>query len=168
LVVLQVSVSVSNWEEAAVELRSAAYVTAVNVRKARGLARFLHKLEQVPSVVVVSGECDASALALLATATFGHVSDDVSVSVTADVVLWLGLTWSLPHAIGAVAAKGLLFGGTLDAAALRDSGLAHRGDPTAVSLDSPHDALLVRSLGHAARSTAMQAESYDAQLRELL
>jgi hypothetical protein len=161
-------VSISDWTTAESELRSAAFVTAANVRKARGLARFLAKLEKVPSVVVVSGECDASALALLATATFGYVTDDVSVSVTADVVLWLNLTWSLPHAIGATPAKGLLFGGTLDATALRDSGLARRGDPTSVSLDSPHDALLVRSLRHARRSTAMEAESYDSQLRELL
>jgi len=161
-------VSIEDWATAERELRSAAFVTAANVRKSRGLARFLNKLEKVPSVVVVSGECDASALALLVTATFGYVTDDVSVSVTADVVLWLGLTWSLPHAIGEAHAKTLLFGGTLDATTLRDSGLARRGDPTAVQLDSPGDALLARSLHHAKRSTAIEAESYDSQLRELL
>ncbi|TDV57536.1 hypothetical protein [Actinophytocola oryzae] len=159
--------SLSDWSSAAKELRSAAFVSAAGVRHDGGTDRFLRKLESVPSVVVVSGECDASALALLATATLGFVTDDVAVSVDADTVLALGLTSSLPAAVGAVPARALLFGGTLDAAPLRDSGLARRGDPAAARVDSPGAALVVRSLRVAARSTAEQAREYDAELRQL-
>jgi hypothetical protein len=139
-------------------------VSLSDVRYGPDTDRFLRKLASAPSVVVVGGECDATALAALATATLGFVTDDVSVAVATEVVLSLGLTWSLPVAIGAGPARGLLFGGVLDASALRDSGLAHRGTPEAVSVDS----LVVRSLRVAARSTPDQAREYDAELRRLL
>jgi O-antigen ligase len=74
----------------------------------------------LPTVAVVSGQCDAAALALLAGVSLGFVTNDVSVSVDAPTVLALGLTSSLPVVVGAAPARGPLFsGGKLDAAVLR-------------------------------------------------
>lgn len=132
---------------------------------------FPRRLESLttPTVAVLSGECDAGGLALLAAATLGFVADDVTVSVDHRTVLGLGLTSSLPAALGAVPARRLLFAGSLDAWALRASGLAHDGDPAAEAarLAVPGAALLVRSLRVAARSTAQQAMAYDDELRRL-
>ncbi|OLF14074.1 hypothetical protein BLA60_02605 [Actinophytocola xinjiangensis] len=132
---------------------------------------FPRRLESLdtPTVAVVSGDCDAGALAVLAAATLGVVTDDVTVTVEHPTVLGLGLTWSLPAALGAVPARRLLFAATLDAWALRASGLAHDGDPAAEAarLAVPGAALLVRSLRVAARSTPAQALAYDDELRRL-
>lgn len=121
-------------------------------------------------VATVGGECDAAALAILAGATLGFVTDDLAVSVHAADVLALGLTSSLPAAIGAAPARSLLLSPARGAAALVRSGLArpaedaigmiHRlTDPTATSL--------VRSLRFAARSTPAQARGFDAELRRI-
>jgi hypothetical protein len=120
----------------------------------------------LPTVAVVSGRCDASALAVLASVTLGFVTDDVAVSVDTETVLALGLTSSLPAALGGVRARGLLFAESLDAEALRSSGLAQCGNPeeAAHQLARPSSALLVRSLRVAARSTPEQARLYDAEL----
>ncbi|MFJ7217845.1 hypothetical protein [Amycolatopsis sp. NPDC098790] len=144
-------------------------VEARGVRFGQDAVKFLRRLEAVPSVVVVGGECDASALALLAAATLGFVTDDVRVSSDVDTVLALGLTSVLPAAIGAAPARALLLGGPADAGALRRSGLAASGDPSAAAarLTGPEAALLVRSLRVAARSTREQARQYDDELRQL-
>jgi hypothetical protein len=144
-------------------------VEARGMRFGDGAIKFLRRLEAVPSVVIVGGECDASALALLTSATLGFVTDDVSVSADVDSALALGLTSTLPSAIGSAAARALLFGGPADATALRLSGLAVEGDPeeAAARLADPAAALLVRSLRVAARSTREQARQYDDELRQL-
>ncbi|MEU8639424.1 hypothetical protein AB0C38_45150 [Amycolatopsis sp. NPDC048633] len=146
-----------------------ALVEARGVRFGDGAIKFLRRLEAVPSVVVVGGECDASALALLASATLGFVTDDVTVSVDVDSALALGLTSTLPAAIGGATARALLFGGPADATAVRRSGLAIDGDPeeAAARLAEPAAALLLRSLRVAAHSTRDQARQYDDELRQL-
>lgn len=165
--------SVPDWTEASAALRSTTaavvLVDADSVTYGDGTSKFLRRLESVPSVAIVSGACDASALALLATVSLGFVTDDVTVTVAADTVLALGLTSTLPAAIGLAPARGLLFGGTLDATALRDSRLTQVGDPlkAAERLAQPGNALLVRSLRIAARSTAAQARDYDTELRRI-
>ncbi|GAB3434814.1 hypothetical protein [Actinophytocola sediminis] len=167
-----VRLSTRDWQAAATELRAAEGVVlleAAGVREVDG--GFLRRLAalRTPTVAVLSGRCDAGGLALLAEVTLGFVADDVTVSVSPSAVLGLGLTWSLPRAVGAVPARGLLFAESLDARALRASGLAHVGDPTeaAARLADPATALLVRSLRVAARSTVDQASAYDHELRQL-
>jgi hypothetical protein len=159
--------SLADWSTAG--LAPVALIEAAGLRYGDGAERFLRRLEPVPAVAIVSGQCDASALALLATATLGFVADDLVVSVDVDTVLALGLTFSLPSAVGAAPARGLLFGGTLDAKALRDSGLARVGDPVAAAtrLADSDAGLITRSLRVAARSSAEQARQYDAELRQL-
>jgi hypothetical protein len=170
--------SLVDWTAAAKALRDAergagaVLVDAAGVRYGDGADRFLQRLAatRLPTVSVVSGQCDATALVVLAGVSLGFVSDDVSVSVDVPTVLALGLTSSLPAAVGAAPARGLLFGTRLDADALRGSGLARYGeDPEAAAtrLADPEAALLARSLRVAARSCAEQARAYDAELRQL-
>jgi enoyl-CoA hydratase/carnithine racemase len=169
--------SIQDWRSAAKQLRaepgSVALIEAAGIRYSDGAEAFLQRLESAtrPVVAVVSGQCDATALAVLASATLGFVTDDVVVSVDASTVLALGLTSSLLLALGAIPARSLLFSaGQLDASALRRSGLAQDGDPVDASarLTDPATALLVRSFRVAARSSADQARLYDAELRQLL
>jgi hypothetical protein len=173
-----IRLSLTDWAAATKALRDAertaavVFVEAADVRFGDGAERFLQRLvsTRLPTVSVVSGQSDATALAILAGVSVGFVSNDVSVSVDTPTVLALGLTSSLPIAVGAAPARGLLFSERLDAAALRSCGLARHGeDPDAVAtrLTDPAAALLVRSLRVAARSTAEQARAYDAELRQL-
>ena len=91
-------------------------------------------------------------------------ADDLSVEVTADTALALGLT----SLLAAPPLRSLLFTRP-DAAALRRCGLAQEGDPreAAHRLADPSFALLARSLRVASRSTPEQAREYDAELRHL-
>lgn len=165
--------SVARISPSATELRKATgdtvLITAADVRYSDDVAAFLRRLESatLPTVAVVSGRCDASALAVLATATLGFVTDDALVDVDATTVLALGLTSSLPAALGGARARGLLFAESVNAHALRAAGLARFGDPetAAKRLATPDAALLVRSLRVAARSTPAQARDYDRELR---
>lgn len=168
--------SVVDWKAAATALRSVAtgvvLIEAVDVSYGGGTEAFLRRLESmpVPTVAVVGGRCDATALAVLAAATVGFAADDVTVSVAADTVLALGLTSALPAAIGLAPARGLLFGGTIEAKTLRDNGLARSGDPAATAARlgaDPGAALLVRSLRVAGRSNIAQAREYDTELRRI-
>lgn len=171
--------SLADWASAAKALRdaertaAAVLVDARGTRYAEGADRFLQRLvsTRLPTVSFVSGQCDAAALAVLATVSLGLVSNDVSVSVDVPTVLALGLTSSLPTAVGAAPARGLLFAGApLDADALRGSGLARHGqdaEALATRLAEPAAALLVRSLRVAERSRPEQARAYDAELRQL-
>ncbi|GAB1510534.1 hypothetical protein [Actinophytocola sp. KF-1] len=156
------------------ELRAAAragtpvLVTAAGLRCSPEVVAFLRRLESaaLPTAAVVSGRCDASALAVLATVTLGFVTDDVVVDVDAATVLALGLTSSLPAALGGARARGLLFAESVNAHTLRASGLARFGDPSAAvrRLAEPSAALLARSLWFAGRSTPAQARDYDREL----
>lgn len=167
--------SVQDWDGAALRAADRDPATGALLLDAAGVRdadrAFLRRLESLatPTVAVLSGRCDAGALALLASVTLGFAADDVTVSVAAATVLRLGLTSSLPAAVGAVPARGLLFASTLDATALRAHGLAHAGDPVAAAerLADPEAALLVRSLRVAARSTVEQARAYDDELRRI-
>lgn len=149
--------------------------TVVHIDASGGLrgADFSARLESValPTVATVGGDCDASALALLAAVSLGFVAEDLAVSLDADTVLAFGLTASLPAAIGAAPARSLLLGaGPLDAAALVECGLARPAAqaPAAIArLGDPSVASLVRSLRVAARSTPRQAREYDAELRRI-
>ncbi|MGB3439072.1 MAG: hypothetical protein WBA97_10010, partial [Actinophytocola sp.] len=109
---------------------TAVLVTAAGPRYSDEVAAFVRRMASttLPSVAVVSGQCDASALAVLASVGLGFVADDVVVSVDAGTVLALGLTSSLPAAVGGAPARGLLFAESVDAAALRSCGLARSGD----------------------------------------
>jgi hypothetical protein len=169
-----VRLSVVDWKEAAAILRGLSadvvIVEALGVTYGEGAWDFLRRLESLPlpTAGVVGGRCDASALAVLATVSLGFSTDDALVSVDADTVLALGLTSALPAAIGLAPARGLLFGGDVNATALRRSGLARSGDPAAAAARlaaDPAAALLVRSLRVAARSSVAQARQYDAELR---
>jgi enoyl-CoA hydratase/carnithine racemase len=136
-------------------------------------ADFLRRLESValPTVATVGGACDASALALLTAATLGFVTGDITVRVEARAVLGLGLTSSLPGAVGAAPTRSLLLGtGVVEAAELVRCGLAHPAEDAAAAIErlaDPSAALLVRSLRVAARSTQAQAREYDAELRHI-
>jgi enoyl-CoA hydratase/carnithine racemase len=164
--------SVARISPSATELRAAVgdavLVTAPGLRYSADVAAFLRRLEStaLPTVAVVSGRCDASALAVLASATLGFVTDDVLVDVDATTVLSLGLTSSLPAALGGARARGLLFAESVNAHGLRAAGLARFGDPetAAKRLATPSAALLARSLRVAARSTPAQARDYDREL----
>jgi len=164
--------SVARISPSATELRTAVgdavLVTAAGLRYSDDVAAFLRRLEStaLPTVAVLSGRCDASALAVLASVTLGFVTDDVLVDVDAATVLAAGLTSSLPAALGGARARGLLFAGSVNAHALRAAGLARFGDPEAAvtRLADPSAALLVRSLRVAARSTPAQARDYDREL----
>jgi enoyl-CoA hydratase/carnithine racemase len=164
--------SVARISVSATELRAAdgdaVLVTAEGLRYSDEVAAFLRRLASVPlpTVAVVSGQCDASALAVLAAVSLGFVTDDVAVSVDAETALALGLTSSLPAALGGARARGLLFAESVDAATLRVCGLAQHGNPEEAvrHLAQPSAALLVRSLRVAARSTPDQARLYDAEL----
>ena len=164
--------TVARISPSATELRSvdgnAVLVTAAGLRYSDDVAAFLRRLPSVPvpTVAVVSGRCDASALAVLAAVSLGFVTDDVEVSVDARTVLATGLTSSLPAALGGARARGLLFAESVDASGLRACGLAQSGDPeeAARRLAQPSAALLARSLRVAARSTPDQARLYDAEL----
>jgi hypothetical protein len=146
-----------------------ALVELRDLRHSAEVSAFVRRLESVPlpTVAVLGGRCDASALAVLASVSLGFVTDDIEVSVDADTVLALGLTSSLPAAVGAAPARGLLFCASADAAVLLACGLARSGDADAAArrLADPAAALLVRSSRVAARSTVAQARQYDAELR---
>lgn len=164
------------WAHAAKEIRAlssgAVLIEALGVRFDDGATAFFRRLDalSVPSVAVLGGACDASALALLASVTLGFVREDIEITADADAVLALGLTSVLPAALGGAPARALLLGGPVDAASLCQSGLATRGDPAEAAdrLADPAAALLVRSLRVAARSTREQSRQYDDELRQLL
>lgn len=164
--------SVARISPSAKELRAAegdaVLVTAADLRYSDDIAAFLRRLEStaLPTVAVVSGRCDASALALLTSVTLGFVTDDMLVDVDTATVLATGLTSSLPAALGGARARGLLFTESVNAHGLRAAGLARFGDPEAAvkRLATPSAALLVRSLRVAARSTPAQARDYDREL----
>ncbi|GHF41407.1 enoyl-CoA hydratase/carnithine racemase [Amycolatopsis bartoniae] len=163
------TLSLSDWNADAKELRGADEVVLIEANGLRygdGATGFFRRLDTltVPTVTVVSGQCDASALALLASVSLGFAADDLRVEVAADTVLALGLT----SLLSAPPLRSLLFTQP-DAAALRRCGLAQEGAPeeAAVRLADPSAALLVRSLRVAARSTPAQAREYDAELRRL-
>ena len=160
-------ISVSATELRAAE-GDAVLITAAGLRYSDEVAAFLRRVAAVPlpTVAVVSGQCDASALAVLAAVSLGFVTDDVEVSVDTRTVLAIGLTASLPAALGGARARGLLFAESVDASGLRACGLAQSGDPeeAARRLAQPSAALLARSLRVAARSTPDQARLYDAEL----
>lgn len=164
--------SIARISPSATQLRGAVgdavLVTATGLRYSDDVAAFLRRLDTaaLPSVAVVSGRCDASALAVLASVTLGFVTDDAVVDVDAATVLALGLTSSLPAALGGARARGLLFAESVNAHGLRAAGLARFGDPEAAAkrLAEPPAALLVRSLRVAARSTPEQARHYDREL----
>jgi len=164
--------TVARISPSSTELRAAAgdavLITATGLRYSEEVAAFVRRLASVPlpTVAVVSGQCDASALAVLASVSLGFVTDDVVVSVDAETVLATGLTSTLPAAVGSALARGLLFAETLDANGLRSCGLVRTGDPEAAAhrLATPDAAKLVRSLRVAARSTPDQARLYDAEL----
>ncbi|KAA9157620.1 hypothetical protein FPZ12_024815 [Amycolatopsis acidicola] len=158
-----------DWAGAAKRLREmpVVLVRASGLRYGDAAPDFLRRLEKVPSVAVVSGACDASALALLTSATLGIAADDCTVSVEADTVLALGLTSTLPAAIGSAPARSVLFAGSIDAVSLQRLGFT--GDPASAleRVSTPDAARLTRSLRVAARSTPGQARDYDAELRRL-
>lgn len=164
--------SVARISPSAKELRGATgdavLVTAAGLKYSDEVAAFLRRLESttLPTVATVSGRCDASALAILASVTLGFVADDVVVDVDTETVLATGLTSSLPAALGGARARGLLFTGSVNAHGLRAAGLARFGDPEAAAkrLATPSAALLVRSLRVAARSTPAHARDYDREL----
>lgn len=169
------TLSVVDWQEAAAALRGvsgAVLVEAIGATHDAGTDAFLKRLEALPlpTVAVVGGRCDASALAVLATVGLGFVADDAVVTVDVATVLALGLTSILPAAIGLAPARRLLFGTELDATALRDSGLVTSGDPDEAAARlaaDPAAALLARSFRVAARSSTVQARQYDAELRRI-
>jgi hypothetical protein len=164
--------SVARISPNATELRKAVgdavLVTAADLRHSDDVTAFLRRLETtaLPTVAVLSGRCDASALAVLASVTLGFVTDDVVVDIDPKTVLATGLTSSLPAALGGARARGLLFAESVNAHSLRAAGLARFGDPEAAvkRLATPSAALLVRSLRVAARSTTAQARDYDREL----
>ncbi|MBB4910901.1 hypothetical protein [Actinophytocola algeriensis] len=160
-------ISVSAQELRAAE-GDAVLIAAPGVRYSPEVASFVRRLASLPlpTVAVVSGQCDASALAVLASVSLGFVTDDVVVSVDARTVLALGLTSALPAALGGTRARGLLFAESVDATGLRACGLAQSGDAedAVKRLARPSAALVVRSLRVAARSTPDQARLYDAEL----
>jgi enoyl-CoA hydratase/carnithine racemase len=163
--------------QTAERLRAARDATAVLLDATTGLRQaddaFLRRLDglSVPTVAIVGGSCDASALAVLAGVSLGFVTDDVTVSVDAATILALGLTSSLPAAVGGAHARALLLGGgPIDAEALRATGLARPGDAEQAArrlAEDPAAGLLLRSMRVAARSTAEQARHYDTELRRI-